>query len=202
MIKKKNNKESGEKKPVKKEVTGSKKDEVKNKKIKKEVRKEPKKEKRVKKIKEASKPKKTKRKSKRKSKSSKKVAIARGKRKTAIARARVKEGKGNVRINKNSLSSISNIYLKELISEPIELAGDKALQVDIYVNVYGGGVLGQAQAVRTAIARALVNFFDDSSLKNIYTSRDKFILVEDSRRVESKKFKGRKARARFQKSYR
>lgn len=137
-----------------------------------------------------------------KKKKTKKYIVARGKRKSAIARARVSAGKGQVRVNKRSINSINNQYIKELILEPVRLAGEKSLSVNIYVNVRGGGVLGQAQATRTAIAKALVEYFEDDSLKSLYLERDRSLLVEDPRRVESKKFKGPKARARFQKSYR
>lgn len=137
-----------------------------------------------------------------KKKESKKFVVVRGKRKRAIARASVRAGKGQIRINERSVNSINNSYVKELILEPVKLAGEKALGVDIHVNVYGGGVLGQAQATRTAIAKALVNYFEDDSLKSAYLERDRSLLVEDPRRAESKKFKGPKARARYQKSYR
>ncbi len=151
---------------------------------------------------EKKKPKTRKRKSSSKKKKGPKCFVARGKRKTAVARASVKDGRGNLRINKNSINSINNKYVRDLILEPLKLAGEKALKVDISVNVFGGGVLGQAQAVRTAIAKAMVAYFDDQSLKTLYLGRDRSLLIEDSRRVESKKFKGPKARARFQKSFR
>ncbi len=128
--------------------------------------------------------------------------VARGKRKKAIARASITSGKGSVRINKMSVSGINNSYIRELILEPVKLAGDKSAKVDIRVSVFGGGTLGQAQACRTAIARALVEHFEDESLKSSYLERDRSLLVEDSRRTESKKYKGPKARARYQKSYR
>lgn len=154
-----------------------------------------------KKEKKDEKPKTTKKKTSKK-KSLKKCITARGKRKTAIARASIIKGKGNIRLNKISVTSLNNKYVRDLILEPVRLAGERALSVDIFVNVSGGGTLGQAQASRTAIARALVEYFDDDSLKSLYLERDRSLLVEDSRRVESKKFRGPKARARYQKSYR
>jgi small subunit ribosomal protein S9 len=82
------------------------------------------------------------------------------------------------------------------------LAPEVASQADISVNVMGGGQMGQAQACRTAIARALVGFSGSEELKRKIVERDRFMFAEDSRRVEPKKYKGPKARARFQKSYR
>jgi len=128
--------------------------------------------------------------------------IARGKRKESIARARVKVGKGQFRVNGSTVNAIQNRYLRELILEPVKLAGEKALLVDISASSYGGGVMGQAQAVRTAVARGLVEYFEDDSLKQTYLERDRSLLIEDPRRVEPKKYRGPKSRARYQKSYR
>ncbi len=131
------------------------------------------------------------------------VKVVRYKRKEAIARAYIRKGKGVVRVNKLALSAWDNPYLKAIMMEPFEIVDPKlAGSVDIDVNVYGGGSSGQAQAVRGAIARAFVEYTGDSSLKDKFYEKDKFMIVEDSRRVEPKKYKGRKARARFQKSYR
>jgi small subunit ribosomal protein S9 len=132
-----------------------------------------------------------------------KVVVARGKRKEAIARASVKEGRGRVKINNYSLDAYqNNAYLYELLREPLLLAGDKANKVDIDVNVHGGGVMGQIQAARLAIAKGLVAYFNDEKLEQTFYQHDPYLVIEDPRRVEPKKYKGRKARARFQKSYR
>ncbi|MCD6279887.1 30S ribosomal protein S9 [Candidatus Micrarchaeota archaeon] len=139
---------------------------------------------------------------KKSSKKVKKVAIARGKRKNAIARAYVRNGNGQIRINSKSISSIKNRLIKDTIMEPINLAGPLASKVNIKVNVYGGGVMGQAQAVRNAIAVGLVKFYNDEELRHKYLERDRFMIIEDSRRIESKKYMGPKSRARKQKSYR
>ena len=89
-----------------------------------------------------------------------KVVTTSSKRKTAIARATIRKGIGKVRINKQPLE----IYTPELarlkITEPLKIAGTRANKVDISVRVQGGGVMGQADATRTAIARGLVQFFD------------------------------------------
>ncbi|MEM3369837.1 MAG: 30S ribosomal protein S9 [Candidatus Micrarchaeia archaeon] len=140
--------------------------------------------------------------SKVKKRSSKKQIVVSARRKMAIARSSIKPGKGIVRINKINLNAIDNPYVKTLISEPLKIANDYVSQVDIDVDVYGGGQMGQAQAVRSAIAKALVAYTKDSQLKKDMLAYDRFMLVDDVRQVEPKKFKGRKARARFQKSYR
>jgi small subunit ribosomal protein S9 len=129
------------------------------------------------------------------------VELARGKRKTSVARAAVKEGHGRIRVNSMLTSAMPNRFLREMIEEPLRLAGPEGNGVDVEVKVHGGGESGQAQASRTAIARALSQYFGEN-LKKSYEEADKYLLDEDPRRVEPKKYKGRKARARFQKSYR
>ncbi|RLG19721.1 30S ribosomal protein S9 [Candidatus Micrarchaeota archaeon] len=128
--------------------------------------------------------------------------MVRGKRKESIARASIKKGKGVVRINSKLLDSLPHPYARILIEEPLRMAGDLVKELDINVNVYGGGQMGQAQAVRLAIARGIVKFTGNEELKARMLERDRHLLIEDVRRVEPKKYKGRKARARFQKSYR
>ncbi|MCX8205772.1 MAG: 30S ribosomal protein S9 [Candidatus Micrarchaeota archaeon] len=129
--------------------------------------------------------------------------VVRSKRKEAVARAYIRKGKGRVRINKLDLNAVGNPYTKAIMSEPLTMIDNSlAKGVDIDIDVYGGGTMGQAQAVRSAIARALVAYTKDAKLRDMFHSRDKFLVVEDSRRVEPKKYKGPKARARFQKSYR
>lgn len=132
-----------------------------------------------------------------------KILLTSGKRKTAIARAVIREGKGRIRINKIPIE----IYQPELarlkIMEPLLLAGNDILdKVDIDVKVEGGGYMGQAEAARIAIARALVEWTDDPALKKRLIEYDRSMLVGDPRRTEPKKFGGRSARARRQKSYR
>jgi len=125
-----------------------------------------------------------------------------GKRKTAVARATLKKGIGRIRINRKPVE----IYTPELarlkIMEPLALAGEKIKNIDIDVNVSGGGVMGQADAVRTAIARGLADFYNDATLKNTFLSYDRSLLVNDSRRKEPKHPLGRGARKKRQKSYR
>jgi ribosomal protein S9 len=77
-----------------------------------------------------------------------------GKRKSAIARATVKKGKGRIRINKHPLEIHEPDLARLKITEPLLIAEDRTKNLDIDVNVSGGGVMGQADAARTAIARA------------------------------------------------
>lgn len=131
-----------------------------------------------------------------------KIFLARGKRKTSIARARIANGAGRIRINRVAIEAINNKYIREIIMEPLKYAGPEANSIDVEINVTGGGVMGQAQAARTAFAKALVGYFNSEELKKKFEAADRSLIVEDSRRVEPKKFKGPKARARYQKSYR
>lgn len=131
-----------------------------------------------------------------------KVFLARGKRKTSIARAVITSGSGKIRMNNKLIDALNNKYIREIITEPLRYIGPEANTIDISINVQGGGVMGQAQAARTAIAKALVGYFESDDLKKKFESIDRSLVVEDPRRVEPKKFKGPKARARYQKSYR
>jgi small subunit ribosomal protein S9 len=135
-------------------------------------------------------------------KEAKKVFVVRGKRKESIARATISAGKGVVRVNSLNVSSINNHYIREIIVEPLRYIGPEANNVDISITIRGGGVMGQAQAARTAIANALAKYFDGMNLREKFLAIDKSLIIEDTRRVETKKFRGPKARARFQKSYR
>ena len=132
----------------------------------------------------------------------KKIINTSGKRKTAIARAAVHKGKGLVRINKKPVELYEPEIAKWKILEPIRLAEKHIDKVNIDVNVAGGGFMSQANAVRTAIARGLVEFTADPSLKLAFLDHDRSLLVNDSRRKESKKPLGRGARKKRQKSYR
>ncbi|MCG3225305.1 MAG: 30S ribosomal protein S9 [Candidatus Heimdallarchaeota archaeon] len=132
-----------------------------------------------------------------------KVIVSSGKRKTAIARATIKEGKGRIRINGVPLEILSNELSRVKINEVFILAGaDRRKALDIKVKVRGGGFMGQAEAIRTAIARGLIEYFEDTSLKEKFVMYDKTIVSGDPRRTEPKHFGGRSSRSRFQKSYR
>jgi len=132
-----------------------------------------------------------------------KVIVTSGKRKTAIARATIKEGKGRIRINGVPLEVLPNELQRVKIEEIFYLSGQNLKdKVDIKVNVRGGGYMGQAEAVRTAIARGLINYFEDDGIKERLIIYDKTIVSGDPRRTEPKHFGGPSARSRFQKSYR
>ena len=125
-----------------------------------------------------------------------------GKRKTAIARATVKEGTGKVTINKTPLAIYSPELARLKIEEPLQLVPEKAAKVDIAVLVQGGGVMGQAAAVRTAIARGLVDYYKDDELEALFRTYDRTLIVNDDRNKLPKKPMGPGARAKKQKSYR
>ncbi|ACL17663.1 30S ribosomal protein S9 [Methanosphaerula palustris] len=131
-----------------------------------------------------------------------KVINTSGKRKTAIARATLKAGKGVIRINSVPLEVYGTEVVRMKISEPILLNPKGVEDVDVIIDVKGGGVMGQAEAVRTALARAIVNWHNDPQLKDLYVAYDRTLLVNDSRQKEAKKPHGKGARAKVQKSYR
>lgn len=134
--------------------------------------------------------------------STKKIVHESGKRKTAVARATIKIGKGKVRINKIPLEIFTPEIARDKIMEPLLLSKGIWTNLDIDVNMKGGGFMGQAEAARTAIARALVKWVKKSSLKTTFLEYDKTMLSGDPRRKEPKKFGGPGARVRKQKSYR
>ncbi len=123
-----------------------------------------------------------------------------GKRKRAVARATLKSGKGQVMINGQMLSNFSTDLLRMRIGEPLVLAPEVVKEIDIEVQVNGGGANGQADAIRLAIARALVEH--DKKLKKTFDDYDRLLLVADVRRKEACKPNDSKARAKRQKSYR
>jgi small subunit ribosomal protein S9 len=123
-----------------------------------------------------------------------------GKRKRAIARATLKSGSGKVVINGEYLANFGNESVRLRVGEPLVLAGDVMKKIDISVKVVGGGASGQADAIRLAMARALV--IHDKKLKNVFDEYDRLLLVADVRQKEVCKPNDSKARAKRQKSYR
>lgn len=117
----------------------------------------------------------------------KKIAHASGKRKMSIARATVKSGKGIIRINSINLEVYTPKLARDIIKEVLLIAGDHAKKVNISVNVQGGGIISQAEAARSAIARALVSYFNSDELKKKFIEYDRQILVADVRRTEPQK---------------
>ena len=126
-----------------------------------------------------------------------------GKKKTAVARATVRDGSGRVRIDSEPVELVEPEQAKLKMLEPFRIAADDLREeVDVDVTVSGGGFAGQADAVRTAIARGLVEHTNDAELRDAYMSFDRSLLVNDVRQSEPKKWGGPGARARYQKSYR
>jgi small subunit ribosomal protein S9 len=125
-----------------------------------------------------------------------------GKRKTAVARAVAREGTGIVRINSVPLDIVTPELARLKMAEPLTLVPEKAAKIDIDVSVAGGGVMGQAEATRTAIAKAIVEYFNDEELKVAFKKFDRSLLISDIRRKLPKKPLGRGARKKRQKSYR
>ena len=126
-----------------------------------------------------------------------------GKKKTAVARATISEGEGRVRINAQPVELVEPELAQLKMLEPFRLADDELREgVDVDVDVEGGGVMGQADAARTAIARGLVQHTNNAELRDAYMEFDRSLLVNDVRQRESKKWGGPDARARYQKSYR
>ena len=122
------------------------------------------------------------------------VVNALGRRKSAIARIYVSEGTGKITINKRDLTEyFPSSILQFVVKQPLN-AVDAAEKYDIKVNLMGGGFTGQSQALRLAIARALVkiNAEDKKAL------RAEGFMTRDSREVERKKPGRPKARRRFQ----
>lgn len=117
-----------------------------------------------------------------------------GRRKTSVARIYMRPGKGDIKVNNREFK---DYFLSEIHQTTVlqALAAVKAEeQYDVTVNVEGGGIKGQAEAVRLGIARALVA----ASEENRPTLKKERLLTRDSRMVERKKYGRRKARRRFQ----
>lgn len=132
----------------------------------------------------------------------KKIVNTSGKRKTAIAKATVTKGSGRVRINKIPVEVYTPEIARWKIAEPLNIAQKHLDKVDIDASVSGGGFMSQANAVRTAIAKGLVEYTGDAALKVSFLNFDRNLLVSDARIKESKKPLGRGARKKRQKSYR
>jgi len=131
----------------------------------------------------------------------KKLIQASGKRKSARARAVLSSGKGFVSIDGVPIDNFGTKYVRMKIKEPLILAGSDAETVNIKVSVQGGGVSGQAEAIRLVIARALSEH--NAALKEKFLEYDRNLLVADVRSKETRKPNTHgKARSKRQKSYR
>ena len=133
-----------------------------------------------------------------------------GRKKTAIAVALCRKGTGIIRVNNRPLELLEPEVLRFKAFEPILLVGkQKFANLDIRVRVRGGGQVSQVYAVRQAIARAIVAFYqkyvDEAmkrTIKDTLVTYDRSLLTSDPRKAEAKKYGGVGARAKKQKSYR
>ena len=117
-----------------------------------------------------------------------------GRRKTAVARVYVSEGKGNITVNKKDVNTyFPTATLQYKVNQPLVMTNNEG-NFDIKVNVYGGGVTGQAEAVRLALSRAMCELNEE----NRSILKPEGLLTRDPRMVERKKFGQKKARKKFQ----
>ncbi|MGW9685233.1 30S ribosomal protein S9 [Flagellimonas sp. 2504JD1-5] len=117
-----------------------------------------------------------------------------GRRKTAVARVYLSEGKGNITINKRDLKDyFTTATLQYKVKQPFALTNTEDTY-DVKVNVYGGGITGQAEAVRLALSRAMCEIDEE----NRTVLKPEGLLTRDPRMVERKKFGQKKARKKFQ----
>ncbi|WP_115462690.1 30S ribosomal protein S9 [Winogradskyella aurantiaca] len=117
-----------------------------------------------------------------------------GRRKTAVARVYVAKGKGNITVNKKAMAEyFPTAPLQYKVNQPLVMTNNDG-NFDITVNVYGGGVTGQAEAVRLALSRAMCEL----DAENRAILKPEGLLTRDPRMVERKKFGQKKARKKFQ----
>merc|ERR1712023_520537 len=133
-----------------------------------------------------------------------------GRKKSAVAVSYCKKGRGLIKINGCPIELVEPEMLRYKVFEPILLLGrERFANVDIRIRVKGGGYTSQIYAIRQAIAKSVVAYYqkyiDEASkreIRDILVTYDRTLLVADPRRCEPKKFGGPGARARRQKSYR
>jgi len=122
------------------------------------------------------------------------VINALGRRKTSVARIYLTQGNGKITVNKRELGDyFPSEILQTIVNQPLELTNETG-KYDISVNVTGGGTTGQAEAIRLAISRALVEINPEHRA----VIKPEGFLTRDPRMVERKKYGRRKARRRFQ----
>jgi small subunit ribosomal protein S9 len=118
-----------------------------------------------------------------------------GRRKSAIARVYIKDGKGEIIVNKSDYKKYFPLeILQYIVTQPLELTNNLG-KYDINVNCDGGGITGQAEALRLGIARALVQIDTEGNKEVLKANK---LLTRDPREVERKKPGQPKARKRFQ----
>ena len=129
--------------------------------------------------------------------------IISGKRKTAVAKLRIKDGSGKVFYNGLPHTEL-NLFHKLALSEPVRISEQVLGNVknDFYITTSGGGMEGQIQAARLAIAKALVHISGSEVLRKQFILYDRNIIVSDPRRKEARKPGDSAARSKRQKSYR
>lgn len=117
-----------------------------------------------------------------------------GRRKTAVARVYVAEGKGKITVNKKDMTDyFSTATLQYKVNQPLVMTNNDG-NFDITVNVYGGGITGQAEAIRLGLSRAMCELDPENRL----VLKPEGLLTRDPRMVERKKFGQKKARKKFQ----
>jgi len=133
-----------------------------------------------------------------------KVIQSSGKRKSAIARAVLKyPAKSQIKINNVPLDLYEPEIARMRIQEVLGIVDHPKIEKsDIRVSVKGGGMMGQTDAVRIAIAKSIHKLVGTKSIERAFREYDESLLSGDSRRTEPKHFGGKKARARRQKSFR
>lgn len=136
----------------------------------------------------------------------KKIVHKAGKRKTAVARATIKGGEGRVRIDSVPLEIFEPFVVRAKIQETLMLASPyiDLKKLDIQVNVKGGGVMGQADSIASAIARGLVEFSNSDELLEKFLTYDRTLIAGDHRLTEVHKpgQSSKGPRHKRQKSYR
>ena len=133
-----------------------------------------------------------------------------GRKRTATAVAYCKEGSGLIKLNGTPLEKLASETLKAKLLEPLQIIGeDKLSHLDIRLRVHGGGHVSQIYAIRQAVAKAVVAYYQKyvdeqakDEIKKLLLGYDRTLLVADPRRMEPKKFGGQGARVRRQMSYR
>ena len=117
-----------------------------------------------------------------------------GRRKTAVARVYLAEGKGKITVNKKDMADyFTTATLQYKVNQPLVMTNNDG-NFDITVNVFGGGITGQAEAIRLALSRAVCEIDAEHRL----ILKPEGLLTRDPRMVERKKFGQKKARKKFQ----
>ena len=117
-----------------------------------------------------------------------------GRRKTAVARIYLAPGKGSITVNKKDVSDyFPSATLQYKVNQPFALTNNEG-NFDVKVNVFGGGITGQAEAIRLALSRAMCELDEE----NRGILKPEGLLTRDPRMVERKKFGQKKARKKFQ----